>query len=112
GCFFFLAEARYKLNGALDPILQRTQRILFLLDGAHTLAHSFSKAARADSLTASADLASSARLRNADSSFSAISARTLRFKSIPAALSPCMNLLYEMSAARHAALIRTIHRAR
>ena len=78
-----------QLHGALNAIFEAAEGIVFKFGGAH----SFSKAARADSFTASADCASSARLRKAASSCNATSARTLRFRSIPAALRPCTNLL-------------------
>src|ERR1019366_2202762 len=89
GGFPLLPQARHKLHGALYAIFQTAEGIGFLVGGAH----SFSRAARADSFTARADCASSARLRKAASSCSATSAKTLRFRSMPAALRPCTNLL-------------------
>src|ERR1019366_2084859 len=89
GAFPLLPQARHQLHGALYAIFQTAEGIVFRIGRAH----SFSRAARADSFTARADCASSARLRKAASSWSATSARTLRFKSMPAALRPCTNLL-------------------
>ena len=87
--FALLAQNRHHLHGSLDAIFKTAEGIVFLVDGAH----SFSKASRADSFTAKADFASSARLRKAASSCSATSARTLRFRSSPAAFRPWTNLL-------------------
>src|SRR5260370_6259899 len=87
--FALLAQNGYHLHGTLDAIFKTAEGIVFLLGWAH----SFSRASRADSFTARADFASSARLRNAASSCSATSASTLRFRSSPAAFSPCTNLL-------------------
>src|SRR3954454_3966863 len=84
------AQPPGKLDGALYAIFQAAQRIAFLFGWTHAFS---SRAARADSFTARADCASSARLRKAASSCSATSARTLRFKSIPAAFRPWINLL-------------------
>src|SRR6266568_5750321 len=73
--FALLAENTHQLHGTLDAILKTAEGIVFLVGRAH----SFSRAARADSFTARADLASSAKLRKAASSCRATSARTLRF---------------------------------
>src|SRR5476651_1935275 len=96
----FLAQPRHQLDGKRNALFETAKGIAFLFHGGHglaysaySLAYSFSRAARADSFIASADLASSARLPKAASSCSATSASTLRFRSMPAAFSPCMNLL-------------------
>ena len=104
GCVSLLPQLRDKIDGAKNALLETLERIGVFNSGGGTVLLPYLTAPEslpdqtfiAPSRRLTELCARSTRARKPASSVAAISARTLRFRSMPAFFRPSMNLLYEM----------------